>query len=61
MTSFTTVLTSCGPVFDEDDHEDIVGNTANLTNDDVNRQSTRISKRDFRQRDYSTDIRVLPP
>ena len=25
------------PEFDEDDHEDIVGNTANMTNVDVNR------------------------
>ena len=40
MISLTIVLTCCGvycnvsrsPVFDEDDHEDIVGYTANLTN-----------------------------
>ena len=45
--------------FDEGDHEDIVGNTANLTNVDVNRQSTRILQRDFHQRGYSTDIQVF--
>ena len=44
MTSFATVLTRCGvycnwfsSVFDEDDHGDIVENTANLTNVDVSR------------------------
>ena len=44
MISFATVLTNCGvycdvlsPKFDEDDHEDIVENTAPLNNVDVNR------------------------
>ena len=51
--------TFLSPAFEEDDHEDIIGNTANLTNADVNRQRTRILKRDFHQRDYSTDIQVF--
>ena len=47
------------PAFDEGDHGDNVGNKANLTNVDVNRQSTKISKRDLHQRDYLTDIDVF--
>ena len=36
------IATFLSPSFDEGGHEDIVGNTANLTNVDVNRQSTKI-------------------
>ena len=53
------MATFLSPAFDEGDHEDIVGNTANLTNADVNRQSFRVLKRDFLQRGQSTDIQVF--
>ena len=43
------------PAVDEGDHEDIVGYTTNPANIDVNRQSTRILKRDF----HSIDIQVF--
>ena len=49
--------TFLSPVFDDDDHEDIVESTANLTNVDVNRQSTMILKTDFYEQSYSTDIK----